>query len=113
MEKEELLQKVRKENRHGDERIIYLDERSCSWSFRVMMSVLIVYAVITWMIGPPYTERYYYLNGFVQTGMCLYNLAQFYYTRKKSNIFFIIIFGANTICFLYWLITGTFIGNVR
>ena len=27
MEKEELLQKARKENQHGDERITYLDER--------------------------------------------------------------------------------------
>lgn len=51
MEKEELLQKARKENQHGDERITYLDERSSSWSFRVIMSVLIVYDVVVWLIG--------------------------------------------------------------
>ena len=98
MEKEELLEKVRKENRHGDERNTLLDERSCSWSFRVIMSVLIIYDVVVWIVGQPNTERYNYLNGFVQTGLFLYNLAQFYYFRKKSNLVFIIIFGVGTVC---------------
>ena len=113
MEKEELLQKARKENQHGDERITYLDERSSSLSFRVIMSVLIVYDVVVWLIGPPYTDRYYYLHSFAQIGMFLYNLAQFYYTRKKSNFFFVIIFGVNAVYFLYWLVTGTFLCVVR
>ena len=91
MEKEELLQKARKENQHGDERITYLDERSSSWSFRVIMSVLIVYDVVVWLIGPPYTDRYYYLHSFAQIGM-FYIIWRNFITLERKAIFSLSLF---------------------
>ena len=70
MEKEELLQKARKENQHGDERITYLDERSSSWSFRVIMSVLIVYDVVVWLIAVSYTHLDVYKRQWLSYAGC-------------------------------------------
>lgn len=111
MEKEEILEKIKKENQDGDERQQQLYTKSYANGFFAINLFCITYYIMNWIIGNENDKTHFYIMGPFMVGNFVYFLSEFFYFRKKTSLIWVIVFGLGTIAFLYFIITEIFILN--
>lgn len=87
MNKEEILEKSRQENRGGDERELQVKDKSMMWSYIVMVLIATVFTVIRSKQGLPMMD----LSATVCASVCAAMTYRFIKTKDKQYLIIAII----------------------
>lgn len=112
MEKEEILEKIKKENKDGDERQQQLDTKSYAIGFWTSNIFVVVYYLVYLFVGNENDKTHLYIMGPFTVANLAYWISHFYYFRKKTTLLWIALFGSGMIGFLYFLMTSSYIGHL-
>ena len=106
MDRDELLNTFKKENKDGDERTIYLKERCYSYTFKILISVCVVLMTIESLMNIKIPIE---LGVILLFTISVYSLFSFIWLKKTYSII-IAVFGAfGVFGYYYHLITGNFL----
>jgi uncharacterized membrane protein len=82
MNKEEILEKSRQENRGGDERELQVKDKSMMWSYIVMVFMAAIFSFIRSVQGFPFMD----LSATVCSSVCAAMIYRFIKTRDKKYL---------------------------
>lgn len=106
MDRDELLNTFKKENKDGDERSIYLKERCYSFTFKILISICVVLMTI---------ENIMNIKIQIELGVVLlfiisvYSLFSFIWLKKTYSLIIAVTGAFGVFGYYYHLLTGSFL----